>query len=61
MPRKYHVSDGDVDMDEGPTSTQEDEDDGNDVPQTQVTIVNESDLQGSSKTFAQGLEDSDIS
>ena len=42
-------------MEEGPSSTQQDEEnededgDGDDVPQIQVTIVNEADLEGSSK------------
>jgi hypothetical protein len=44
-------------MEEGPSSTQQDEEDededgdgdGDDVPQVQVTIVNEADLEGSSK------------
>ena len=41
-------------MEEGPSSTQQDEEDengegdGDDVPQVQVTIVNEVDLEGSS-------------
>lgn len=63
VPRKYQskdVSDIDVDMDEGPASTQEDED-GDDVPQVQITIVNETDLEGSSKFCSQGVEDSNIS
>lgn len=54
--RKYQYKDDsnnydDVDMEEGPSSTyQEEEDDdsdGDDVPQVQVTIVNETDLEGS--------------
>jgi hypothetical protein len=40
-------------MEEGPSSTQQDEEDedgdGDDVPQVQVTIVNEADLESSSK------------
>ena len=49
------VSNEDVDMEEGPSSTQQDEEDededgdGDDVPQVQVTIVNEADLEGLSK------------
>ena len=41
----------DIDMEEGPSSTQQDEEDdeGDDVPQVQVTIVNEADLEGSPK------------
>lgn len=51
MLRKHkNVSDEDMDMEEGPVSTQED-DDGDDVPQVQVTIVNETDLEGSSEFF----------
>ena len=47
------VSNGDIDMEEGPSSTQQDEEDdedgdGDDVSQVQVTIVNEADLEGSS-------------
>jgi len=60
--RNYRYSDDDVDM-EGPAPTQKDneDDDGDDVRQVQVTIVNETDLEGSSKSFAQGIVDSDIS
>lgn len=52
--RKYQYkdvnNDDDVDMEEAPLSTQQDEDeDGDDVPQVQVTIVNETDLEGSFK------------
>ena len=54
MLRRYQykgVSNEDIDMEEGPSSTPQDEedDDGDDVPQVQVTIVNEADLEGSSK------------
>ena len=44
-------------MEEGPSSTQQDEEDededgdGDNVPQVQVTIVNEADLEGSSKNL----------
>lgn len=52
-------------MEEGPSSTQQDEEDegedGDDVPQIQVTIVNEADLEGSSKVLLlKAIVDSDI-
>jgi hypothetical protein len=56
-------------MEEGPLSTQQDstqqdeeveDGDGDDVPQIQVTIVNEADLEGSFVTF-KVIVDSDIS
>ena len=59
------VSNEDIDMEEGPSSTQQDEEDegedGDDVPQIQVTIVNEADLEGSSKVLLlKAIVDSDI-
>ena len=66
MLRRYQykgVSNDDIDMEEGPSSTQQDEedDDGDDVPQVQVTIVNEADLEGSSKNLLlKAIVDSDI-
>jgi DNA polymerase delta subunit 3 len=58
--QKYHVSDDDVDMDEEPASTQENEedDDGDYVPEVKVIIVNETDLEGIVESFfffAQGV------
>ena len=52
MSRKYQykgINNDDVDMEERPSSTQEEDGDGDDVPQFQVTMVNEKDLEGSSK------------
>jgi hypothetical protein len=46
--RRYQdkgLSNEDIDMEEG----DEDDDNGDDVPQVQVTIVNEADLEGSHK------------
>lgn len=56
------ASDEDIDMEEGPSSIrQDDDDDGDDVPQIQVTIVNEADLEGSSKfLLLKAIVDSDI-
>lgn len=65
MLRYQHKSDSneDIDMEEGPSSTQQDEedDDGEDVPQVQVTIVNEADLEGLPKILPlKAIVDSDI-
>lgn len=55
--RNKGISNEDIDMEEGPSFTQQDEEDededgdGDDVPQVQVTIVNEADLEGSSKNY----------
>jgi hypothetical protein len=57
------VSNEDIDMEEGPSSTRQDEEDGDgdDVPQVQVTIVNEADLEGSPKILLlNAILDSDI-
>jgi hypothetical protein len=65
--RRYQykgVSNEDIDMEEGPSSTQQDEEDedgdGDDVPQVQVTIVNEADLEGSKILLLKAIVDSDI-
>lgn len=68
MLRRYQykgVSNEDINMEGGPSSSQQDEedddDDGDDVPQLQVTIVNEADLEGSSKILLlKAIVDSDI-
>ncbi|KAF8817429.1 hypothetical protein BYT27DRAFT_7247311 [Phlegmacium glaucopus] len=53
--RKYQykdISDDDVDMDEGPASTQQDDDGGGDnVPQVQITIVNETELKAAKASY----------
>lgn len=59
--RRYQdkgLSNEDIDMEEGPSSTQDEEDDdGDDVPQVEVTIVNEADLESSFKIYNDAIVD----